>query len=313
MSWGEAQPRYESDQPYGQPPQPPTQPFPGPQGPQGAQGPQSPGQHYPPQQYPETQPYPQQQYPQQQQFGWASTPPQQQPGGPYAQPGYPPSDFTGYPDPAPKEGNGVLIGIVVGALVVVGGGITAALLLTGKHGGGTASADGSAGTGHATTSAAAVALTAPSGVKGLTKLTGAVADDAVSGMRQSLSAEASEYPDPVLAAYDDHGGGGVTTILVDEPMDRLSSADQAQLTALGSASDIVSSIMSAAGVESPQSETTSSGDGALSCGAKDESGTDVTICVWYDQTTFGSLQYLDGTSPSAAAPVADAVRAAAER
>ncbi len=104
----------------------------------------------------------------------------------------------------------------------------------------------------------------------------------------------------------------MTTILVDQPMSGLSASDQSDLTSGGTAADVVSSIMSGAGVSNAESESTSAANGALSCGTKDESGTNVTICVWYDQTTFGTLQFLDGTSTSDAAPLADAVRAAAE-
>jgi hypothetical protein len=196
--------------------------------------------------------------------------------------------------------------IIAGAVVVAGGGIAAAVALTGQHGGAGPSA------GPARTGAAASALTAPKSVGGLTELTGPVADGAVSSMRRSLIAEAAEYPDPLLAAYNDAGGGDVTTILVDEPMDKLSSADQSQLTASGSAAAVVSAIMSGAGVGNARTEATSAAQGALSCGSKNESGTNVTICVWYDGTTFGTLQYLDGTSTQVAASAADAVRAAAE-
>jgi hypothetical protein len=276
MSWGPSQPsQYDSGNPYGQqphiPPQQPPQPFPGPQ------GQPLPGQQFPGPQFPDAQ----------QQFTWPSALPQQpQPPQPFA------AD-TGHA--RPRRGHGALIGLVVGALVLVGGGITAALLLTGEH--------------HGTT---AVTLTAPSAIKGLTELTGTRGDEAVSAMRRTLSAEPAQYPDPLLAAYNDHGGSTLTTILVDEPMDKLSAAEQSQLTSLGSARQVVAAIMSGVGVEDPQSEPTDAADGALTCGTKNESGTGVTVCLWYDGTTFGSLQYLDGTSASVAAPVADAVRAAAE-
>lgn len=218
----------------------------------------------------------------------APQPPQYDSGNPYVQPQFVPQQ------PA-RRGHGVLIGVVAGALVLVGGGITAALLLTGKHGG-----------------TRAVTLTAPSDIKGLTELTGTSGGEAVSAMRRTLSAEPAQYPDPLLAAYDDHGGTTLTTILIDEPMDKLSAAEQSQLTSLGSAREVVATIMSGVGVEHPQTEPTAAADGALSCGTENQNGSEVTVCLWYDGTTFGSLQYLDATSASVAAPVADAVRAAAE-
>jgi hypothetical protein len=287
MSWGEPQqPPYDPNNPYGQPqPQQPS--------------------------------YPQQQPAQPQQPGWGQ--PQQlggapgypQPGAPfdgqssaYPQQGYGQPGFAPYPPP--KKGNGLLVGVVVGALVVVGGGIAAAVALTGGHGGGP--------TPNPThTVVAAVKLSAPGSVQDLTKLTGSSADDAVTSMRESLSGESEEYPDPVLAAYNDSDGSDVTTILVDEAMDKLSAANQAQLKSVGDASAIVDEIMSGAEVDDAKHETTSAPDGALSCGTEDEDGTSVTICVWYDVASYGTLQYVDGTSPDDAAPVADAVRAAAEQ
>lgn len=328
MSWGEApqQPPYDPDSPYGNGPQQPS--YPG----SGAGGQQYPQQY--PQPFPGPQPPPQGPYPgdpQPPQSGWSAPQPYGTGAGytqpfpdqsyPYAQPGYPQPGPAGYPAPPPKKGNGALIAIVVGAVVVVGGGIAAAVTLTGGHGdqsptaasSRTLAVDSNANTSTGGGSTAAAAdLAAPSSVSGLTKLTGPVAEAAVSSMRSELAAESEEYPDPLLAAYNDDGAGNVTTILVDEPMDKLSSADQSQLTSAGSAAAVVSEIMSGAGVTDAASEATDASDGALSCGTKDESGTDVTICVWYDGATFGTLQYLDGTSPQTAAPVADAVRAAAE-
>ena len=131
-------------------------------------------------------------------------------------------------------------------------------------------------------------------------------------MRSTLSTDTQIYPDPIVAAYNDGGGDNVTTVLIDQAMSDLSASNQSQLTASGSAADVVSETMTGAGVSDAQTEGTNANTGALSCGTKQESGSTVTICVWYDQTTFGTLQYLDGTSPSSAAPIADAVRAAAE-
>ena len=308
MSWGEPQqPPYDPNNPYGQ-----QQPYQGNQQPQPGLPEQGSAQqawggppldsgagYTQPMQDPNS---PYGQPPQRNPFG--APPPYGQPG--YGQPPYGQPEFAQYPVAPPKKGNGTFVAIVVGALVVVGGGIAAAVVLTGKHG--NTPVAGST----TSTSARAASLAAPSGVQGLTKLQNSVASQAVSSMKSSLAADASLYPDPVLAAYNDAGGNDVTTILVDQAMADLSSSNRTQLTGSGSAADVVSEIMTGAGVSNAQTETTNASDGSLSCGTKDESGTTVTICVWYDQLTFGTLQYLDGTSASTAAPVADAVRAAAE-
>jgi hypothetical protein len=327
MSWGEQQPPYDPNNPYGQQNQPQPypqggQPQPGPQG-QSQQGwgaPYGSGAGYtqpmPPQGGAYGQAAPQGQYPVAgaPQFGQAYGQP------PYGQPEYGQPEFAQYPVAPAKKSNGAFVGILVGALVVVGGGIAAAVVLTGNHhatpvagptatasvlSSPTATSTGTSGTGSTT-------LAAPSSVQGLTLLTNSVAKQAVSAMKSSLASDAELYPDPVLAAYNDGGGNDVTTILVDQSMSDLSSSDQSQLTSSGSAANVVSEIMTGAGVSNAQTESTNASDGALSCGTKDESGAKVTICVWYDQTTFGTLQFLDGTSPSSAAPTADAVRAAAE-
>jgi len=340
MSWGEPQqPPYDPNNPYGQPQQPyqqggqPQQQQPGvdPTVPVwGAQPPADSGAGYTQPMPDPNNPYGQ---PQQNPFGAPAAPYGQQPG--YGQPGYGQQpvygqpEFAQYPAAPPKKGNGMFIAILVGALVVIGGGVGAAIVLTGNHkntpvagpttsnsvltsSAPTTAASSSTSASTSSTSTSSGSLTAPSSVQGLTVLQNSVAQSAVSAMKSSLSSDADLYPDPLLAAYNDAGGDNVTTILVDQAMSDLTASNQAELTSSGSASDVVSEIMTGAGVSNAQTESTNASDGALSCGTKVESGTKVTICVWYDDTTFGTLQYLDGTSPSTAAPVADAVRAAAE-
>lgn len=301
MSWGEPQqPPYDPNNPYGeQQPYPQNPPQQGPQGQAQQPGwtqPYNTGGGY-------TQPMPPQNNP----YG--------QPPPPYGQP-----EFPQYPTPPAKKGNGAFVAILVGGLVVVGGGIAAAVVLTGNHhnnpvAGSTSTVSvtptATAGSTN-TTSSNSTTLTAPTSVQGLALLSNSVAKQDVSAMKSSLTADKALYPDPVLAAYNDGGGTNVTTILVDQTVADLSSADQTQLTSSGSAADVVSEIMTGAGVSNAQTESTNASDGSLSCGTKDENGAPVTICVWYDQSTFGTLQYLDGTTPSSAAPVADAIRAAAE-
>lgn len=330
MSWGEQQqPPYDPNNPYGQQqPYPGNQPQPGPQQEptQPAWGqPYDSGAGYTQPMADPNNPYGQQNNP------YGQQPAQQNPfGAPQygQQPGYGQPDY-GYPTPPPpKKGNGAFVAMLVGGLVVVGGGIAAAVVLTGNHHSSSPVAGPSASSSvvaqsSSTASAAAsssstdgssgsTTLSAPDSVDGLTLLNNSVAKKAVSSMKDSLSDDSELYPDPVLAAYNDSSGSDVTTILVDQSMADLSSDDQSELTGAGSAADVVSEIMSGAGVSDAQDEDTDASDGALSCGTKDESGTKVTICVWYDGTSFGTLQFLDGTSTDDAAPLADAVRAAAE-
>lgn len=121
------------------PPQQPGQPGPygQPYGNQGQWG-QQPGGGYP-----QSGPQPQPGYPG---GGYPQTSPQPQPGYPGATPqsGQPdpwgqqqPGGYPGYPggpggEPPKKKKTGLIIGVVVGVLVLVGGGVTAIILLTGK-------------------------------------------------------------------------------------------------------------------------------------------------------------------------------------
>jgi hypothetical protein len=334
MSWGEPQqPPYDPNNPYGQ-----QQPYQQPGGqPQPDQGQSQPTGWGAPSQsqaygavsgagYPQPTPDPNNPYgqPQQNPFGVPPVPSPygQQPTQAYGQPGYgqPPygqpvygqPEFPQYPGTAPKKTNGKFVAILVGALVVVGGGIGTVIALTGNHSSTNPVAGPTPSTGTSGTHSSSGSLATPSSVQGLTELQNSVAKQAVSTVKSGLTSDAALYPDPVIAAYNDGGGNNVTTVMVAQSMAALSSTNQADLNAAGSASDVVADIMTGAGVSNAQPETTAASSGALSCGTKNNSGATETICVWYDQTTFGIVEYFDGTSAGSAAPVADALRAAAE-
>ena len=345
MSWGEPQqPPYDPNNPYGQQQPYPQggqpQPGPGPTQPMGWD-PQGQSQSYGGASgsgYAQPVPDPNNPYGQSQQnpFGAPPAPspygqPQQpaygqpgygqydqsgygQPG--YGQPGYGQPDFAPYPGTPPKKNNTRFVALLVAGIVVVGGGIGAAVALSGSShntpvAGPTSNPKSPTATASGTSSAAK-SLTTPASVQGLTLLQNSDGQQAVSTMKSSLSTDADLYPNPVIAAYNDGGGDNVTTVLVDQAMASLSSSNQSELNAAGSATDVVADIMTGAGVSDAKTETTDAADGALSCGTKSQDDTKQTICVWYDQTTFGILEYFDGTSVGTAAPVADALRAAAE-
>ncbi|ANZ42088.1 hypothetical protein BBK82_45315 [Lentzea guizhouensis] len=134
--------------PYGQ--QPPQQPGYG-QQPQPGYGQPQPGYGQQPPQPGYGAPQPGYGQPQQDPFGHQGPPSggfQQQPPsggfgqqGPYGQPGpygqqQPGFGGPGYGGPPPKKSNtGLIIGVVIGVLVLVGGGITAAVLLSGSDSG----------------------------------------------------------------------------------------------------------------------------------------------------------------------------------
>jgi hypothetical protein len=297
------QPPYDPNNPYGQQPQAPQNPFGAPSAP-------------PPYGQPQQPVYGQPGYGQPgfDQPGYGQ-PGYGQPGygqPVYGQPGYGQPDFAQYPGTPPKKSNARFVAFLVAGIVVVGGGIGAAIALTGNSGGNTPAAGPTPSTKVSAGKSGSGALATPSSVQGLTLLQNSDGQQAVTTMKSSLSTDADLYPNPVIAAYNDGGGDNVTTVVVDQAMASLSSSNQAELNAAGSASDVVADIMTGAGVSNAQTETTNATDGALSCGTKNLDDTKQTICVWYDQTTFGILEYFDGTSAGTAAPVADALRAAAE-
>ena len=251
----------------------------------------------------------QQSYPGQQSF----------PGG-YQQPQGYGSEYPQYPPAGPKRGNGGLIAIIVGAVLVVGGGVTAAIMLTGKHNG-TPVASGTP-TVPPSTSASPNAsdtpsisgsnpLTTPSGVSGLTLLDNTAAKDQVANMQTSLDKDKELYPDPVIAAYNDSTGDNVTELFEAQAINQLSSKLQGEFNGTAPA-DFVSGLMTGAGIDDAQDQTTAAVDGALSCGTKTIQSQDVMFCFWDDNQTFGGLEFYDSPSATDAASATDAMRAAAE-
>lgn len=282
------------------------------------------GQPSPPQ--PQPQPLPQQQQPQPYPYDMQSGG-YQQPG--YAQPGY--EQYPNYPQQPAKKNNNALIASVVAAVLVVGGGITAAVMLTGKSSNNTPLAGGSHSAAAVTptagasstadaqasseassraSSAASSSLTTPTSVGGLTLLTNSTAQQAVSSLRKDLGSEADLFPAPVVAVYNDSGGDDVTEMLEAQAFADMSSASREELS--GDPSTIVAQLASGAGIDNAKQEDTTATDGALSCGSRSIDSSDVTFCFWYDDTSFGWLDFLDSTSLSDDAATADEVRAAVE-
>lgn len=288
--------------------------------------------------YGQNQPLPQQPQPQPQQ------PPQpqaypydvqsggyQQPG--FAQPGY--EQYPGYPQQPAKKNNNALIASVVAAVLVVGGGITAAVMLTGKSSNNTplaggshsaaavtptaatsstadtqAGSDASSEASSGASSAASSSLTTPTSVGGLKLLTNSTAQEAVRTLRKDLGSEADLFPAPVVAVYNDNGGDDVTEMLEAQAFADMSSSSRDELS--GDPSTIVAQLASGAGIDDAKQEDTTATDGALSCGSRTVDSSTVTFCFWYDDTSFGWLDFLGSTSLSDDAATADKVRAALE-
>jgi hypothetical protein len=272
-------------------------------------------------QVPQPQPQQPQAYPYDPQSGGYPQQPGQQPG--YPQPAYGQPEYPGYPQPPVKKSNTALIATVAAAVLVVGGGITAALMLTGKssptpHAGGTSSQavvtpspSASSSPSSDASPSASGSLTIPTSVSGLTLLDNADAKDAVAQMRKSLTSDAELYPDPVIAAYNDGGGDNVTELFENQALADLGSSGKDALSGYSS-SDIVSQLMTGAGISNAKDEQTSATDGALSCGSRKLNSVDVVFCFWDDNTSFGGVEFFNSASLSDDAATADSVRAASE-
>ena len=320
MSWGEpsGQSPYDPNNPYGQQqyPQQPQQPqVPGWGTPSGSGYPQPmPDSSGYGQGQPQQQPYPYDPsasgFPQQPGYG---TQPGQpiQPGGPI-QPGYG-GEYGAYPQPpAPKKTNGALIATVVAAVLVVGSGIAAAVVLTGKSNNPSPVADQSSRPPVATSGATGGgSLSIPAGVSGMKLLDNSESKSAVSSMSTSLAGDKDLYPDPVIAAYNDGGGDNVTELFENQAIADLDSSTQSEFTSYDP-STVVSQLMTGAQISNAEDESTSASNGALSCGSRTVNSDDVVFCFWDDTTSFGGLEFFTSTSLSDDAAKADAIRAASE-
>lgn len=324
MSWGDSsgQTPYDPNNPYAQqaypqrPPQQPQNPSWGQQGGYPQPMPDQSGYG----QVPQQQPLPQQQpYPYDAQSGGY-----QAPG--YGQPAYGPPQYPNYAPP--KKTNGALIATVVAAVLVAGGGITAAVMLTGKSNnpslvangqssaGASSSASGSPSaspTGDSSTddsSDSNSSLHIPSSVSGLTLLNNSDAKSAVSSTREELT-ESDLYPDPVVAAYNDDGDDEVTELFEAQAISQLGSSGKDEVSKFDPSS-FVATMMKGSDITNAEDEDTSASDGALSCGSREVNDVDVVFCYWDDDTSFGGLEVFDSDSLDDAAATADEIRAAAE-
>lgn len=317
MSWGEpsGQTPYDPNNPYAQQPYP-QQPVPQPPQPQSPAWGQQSGYTQPmpdPSGYGQGGPQQPQTYPYDPQSGGY-----QQPG--YGQPVYGQPQYPAYPQP-PKKSNAGLILTVVAAVLVAGGGITAAVVLTGKpstsnlnpvaDGTPTATSGASSAASSSASASSSSPLSIPQSVSGLTLLDDSDAKSAVASMRSSLAKDSELYPDPVIAAYNDDGDTNVTELFEAQAISELGSTGKDDLAGYDP-STFVSELMTGSEIDNAEDEDTTASDGALSCGSRKVDDIDVVFCYWDDDTSFGGLEVFDSNSLDDAAVTADAIRAAAE-
>ncbi|GAA3044613.1 hypothetical protein GCM10020229_64750 [Kitasatospora albolonga] len=299
--------------PYGQPQAQPQPPYgqPAPPPPPGYGYPQAPQQQPPAPQFGAPQPPYGQPQPQPQGYGYPQAPQQPQP---YGQPGYGQPQF-GQPVPAPPKNNApaIVIGVLVGALVLGGGGYaawkatqddTTTSSSTGGSSGGSSGSSGSSGKSSAGKYKLAAPPTLPGGYV-LKSSKDAPAGSAVAG---------ASYEGGLLASYN-KGKDLMDTITiggswgkVDNPKEIIKQVNT-QMTTTGKLS------WKTPLAEVPAEDTKDKG-GYLSCGVATASTVDIPICVWANHSGFGSVTFsklsLTGStsaiSPSEAASQSRGIR-----
>jgi len=266
----------------------------------------------------------------------APQPPYNGPGDPYGSPqqyggapppyGAPQQQFAYPAAPGPKKGNGLIIGLVVGAVVLVGGGIGAVIALhksnptvpiaqsssqPAVNGPGSATAAPTAAPTTASTGSGTMSLPASAG--GLVQLTTPAANQEVASVKSGVtSGGGSTYANALFGAYGPTSNGDATVVLVAQPFSNLDASDASQFEST-SPSDAVSQILSSADATDVQTETSSDPNAAINCGNLAASGQTVLTCVWDDSVGFGFGYFFDSTDATSAAQQTDALRAAAEQ
>lgn len=249
-------------------------------------------------------------------------------GGPGGPGGQAPWGYGQQPSPPPpqKSNTALIIGLAVGAVVLIAliGGV--ALYATSSDSGhpGTstpvaagsttpASSPSSSDSSTPSTDTGTHTITLPTSAGGYERKQGNVADRLTASMRAAFS------KDPTTAALLGNAkiglftsGGTKQVVFVG-----IGANDS---TALGdelrthSASNEVDSIFTGAGVANATDYPTGRFGGALRCGQGTSAGTQMSICAWADSSTMGEIlaPATSGVSPSDLAPIALAFRTAAE-
>ncbi|GAA0678411.1 hypothetical protein GCM10010193_34850 [Kitasatospora atroaurantiaca] len=281
---GQQYPQGQPQQPYGQPPQygAPQQPAP-PYGqpPQYGAPQQQPGYGYPQQQPPAPQ------FGQQPGFPQGQVPPQ----APYGAPG-------GYPPPPRKSNAGLVIGLVVGALVLVGGGLaiyglagsddnthTTNVSTGGATTGGSSSTSGGSGGGGGSTQGK-YKLSAPVSLPG--------------GYTRKSNKDNPGDPSEKGNGYSSYDGGLLATYVkgadstdsitvggsygkIQDP-NAIITQSSAQITASGKMSWKTP-------LASVDAKDAKDPGGKMSCGVATTSGFDVPICIWANHSTAASVTF----------------------
>lgn len=220
-----------------------------------------------------------------------------------------PLSVTGYyPGMAPLGGHAkppsgrTGVGLAVGILSILGL-ITLVTVLVGISHSTTSSARSANAASH---SSAGRTLTAPESAAGFTKLHNTESEQTVASERARLQARLKPGANPQIGVYTKTAGTDTPAFayvgMTDNDID-FAGADP---------DDIADGFMRGAGVQDATEYSAGNLGGELQCGTAEQAGHDLVICVWVDDSTLGSLIFLDGTSPSDAGVTTQNFRNAVE-
>ncbi|GAA2751872.1 hypothetical protein GCM10010440_65770 [Kitasatospora cinereorecta] len=287
---GQQYPQGQPQPPYGQPPQ-----YGAPQ-PPGAQPPY--GQPAPPYGQPP-------QYGTPQPGGYAAPPPAPQPGGygfpqqpqqpapPYGAPQAPQPGYGYQPPAEPKRGNGLVIGVVIGALVLVGGGIGVWALTKGGSGSNTAGKY-----------KVAVTDTLPGGyTKKSSTDRGAVSGtEGMATLEGSTGALYQKSPTDILVL-----GAGWGTITDPGALITAVAGNASNTQSTGTEKLTWKKELSDVDANDPKDP-----GGKLRCGVASNGKADFPVCSWANHSTFGSVTFVN-VLPTGAGAAALSPSQAADR
>lgn len=221
-------------------------------------------------------------------------------------------------EPPKKSRTGLIVGLVLGAVVVVGGAVALAGVASSSNDHRTRPDAVATPSGDVTSPAdesVTHSIVPPRSVGTYRRLTGNVADRSIRKMRQAMTQEGGQYAEiyskSKIAIYTD--GGGMVRPLIFIGMAGKDSPMLAEEMRKDSPSDEVDQMFLGAGVGQAKDYTAGPLGGVLRCGSGAFDGGRAMSCVWADSSTVAMLLQPRGKSSAKLAGLTLRLRNAAER
>ncbi|WP_329241181.1 hypothetical protein OG417_41755 [Actinoallomurus sp. NBC_01490] len=197
-------------------------------------------------------------------------------------------------EPSSRRRTGLIVGLVIGAVVVLGGVATLAGVVLSSDGHHPRPDAAGAPAGDATSPAAESvthSIVPPRTVGAYRRLTGNVADRIVHTMRQAMTKENGKYADVYakwkIAIYTYGGDPGRRLIFTG--MSAKDSPEMAEAMRSTSPSEEVDQLFLGTGVDQTKDYAPGHFGGVLRCGNGDLGGVTAMVCAWADSSTFGMV------------------------